>query len=326
MKNKPTALASTLPPPLPARTKRHEGHSTLQSQEVDPRPLNPAGTQPRHSPQVQPCLRGPLHRASVAPEWLCQACHRLVWALRVGYCGWPPAMQALPCLLRAVFGYCKSRVPPFVRIGAEFVVSESAAADCSLCNPPTPPPPPGTSLTSVDCSARFAVRGLSMRLVHRSLKRQRNCVIETEPETATCKSITSSTAPPLNSHCGVPFCAVQGCRTQRARARLYILGPLSRAAASGAQRCVLPTDVEERGLPLVMPGSQQQEAHDHMTDVECDFSVLCHAVAACLCSAWEAPRPLRGGHAKGAYRALCEKLAVLHHREFGKFRRLKGGH
>ena len=28
----------------------------------------------------------------------------------------------------------------------------------------------------------------------------------------------------------------------------------------------------------------------------------------------------------GAYRALCEKLAVLHHREFGKFRRLKGRH
>ena len=28
----------------------------------------------------------------------------------------------------------------------------------------------------------------------------------------------------------------------------------------------------------------------------------------------------------GAYRALCEKLAVLHHREFGKFRRLKGCH
>ena len=29
---------------------------------------------------------------------------------------------------------------------------------------------------------------------------------------------------------------------------------------------------------------------------------------------------------KGAYRALCEKLAVLHHREFGEFRRLKGRH
>ena len=29
---------------------------------------------------------------------------------------------------------------------------------------------------------------------------------------------------------------------------------------------------------------------------------------------------------EGAYRALCEKLAVLHHREFGKFRRLKGRH
>ena len=40
---------------------------------------------------------------------------------------------------------------------------------------------------------------------------------------------------------------------------------------------------------------------------------------------------------KGAYRALCarcaravhalcEKLAVLHHREFGKFRRLEGCH
>ena len=27
-----------------------------------------------------------------------------------------------------------------------------------------------------------------------------------------------------------------------------------------------------------------------------------------------------------AVRALCEKLAVLHHREFGKFRRLKGCH
>ena len=29
---------------------------------------------------------------------------------------------------------------------------------------------------------------------------------------------------------------------------------------------------------------------------------------------------------QGAYRTLCEKLAVLHHREFGKFRRLKGRH
>ena len=28
----------------------------------------------------------------------------------------------------------------------------------------------------------------------------------------------------------------------------------------------------------------------------------------------------------GAVPALCEKLAVLHHREFGKFRRLKGRH
>ena len=27
-----------------------------------------------------------------------------------------------------------------------------------------------------------------------------------------------------------------------------------------------------------------------------------------------------------AVRALCEKLAVLHHREFGKFRKLKGRH
>ena len=27
-----------------------------------------------------------------------------------------------------------------------------------------------------------------------------------------------------------------------------------------------------------------------------------------------------------AVRALCEKLAVLQHREFGKFRRLKGRH
>ena len=35
-------------------------------------------------------------------------------------------------------------------------------------------------------------------------------------------------------------------------------------------------------------------------------------------------RPLGG--VLCAVRALCEKLAVLHHREFGKFRRLKGRH
>ena len=35
--------------------------------------------------------------------------------------------------------------------------------------------------------------------------------------------------------------------------------------------------------------------------------------------------PLCGG-VPCAVRALCEKLAVLHHREFGKFRRLKGRH
>ena len=35
--------------------------------------------------------------------------------------------------------------------------------------------------------------------------------------------------------------------------------------------------------------------------------------------------PLRGG-VPCTVRALCEKLAVLHHREFGKFRRLKGRH
>ena len=33
-----------------------------------------------------------------------------------------------------------------------------------------------------------------------------------------------------------------------------------------------------------------------------------------------------GGGVPCAVRALCEKLAVLHHREFGKFRRLKGRH
>ena len=33
-----------------------------------------------------------------------------------------------------------------------------------------------------------------------------------------------------------------------------------------------------------------------------------------------------GGGIPCAVHALCEKLAVLHHREFGKFRRLKGRH
>ena len=38
-----------------------------------------------------------------------------------------------------------------------------------------------------------------------------------------------------------------------------------------------------------------------------------------------AAAPDKGG-VPCAVRALCEKLAVLHHREFGKFRRLKGRH
>ena len=38
------------------------------------------------------------------------------------------------------------------------------------------------------------------------------------------------------------------------------------------------------------------------------------------------PEASENSMTKGAYRALCEKLAVLHHREFGKFRRLKGRH
>ena len=49
------------------------------------------------------------------------------------------------------------------------------------------------------------------------------------------------------------------------------------------------------------------------------YSVLC-----VLSDAWA----LRGRTVRcaRAVRALCEKLAVLHHREFGKFRRLKGRH
>ena len=38
------------------------------------------------------------------------------------------------------------------------------------------------------------------------------------------------------------------------------------------------------------------------------------------------PNPTPSGGIPCAVRALCEKLAVLHHREFGKFRRLKGRH
>ena len=40
-------------------------------------------------------------------------------------------------------------------------------------------------------------------------------------------------------------------------------------------------------------------------------------------SGWYRGRTVRCAH---AVRALCEKLAALHHREFGKFRRLKGRH
>ena len=41
-----------------------------------------------------------------------------------------------------------------------------------------------------------------------------------------------------------------------------------------------------------------------------------------LCPIWDSNL----GGVQCAVRALCEKLAVLHHREFGKFRRLKGRH
>ena len=40
---------------------------------------------------------------------------------------------------------------------------------------------------------------------------------------------------------------------------------------------------------------------------------------------WDHRSTAQGG-VPCAVRALCEKLAVLHHREFGKFRRLKGRH
>ena len=42
--------------------------------------------------------------------------------------------------------------------------------------------------------------------------------------------------------------------------------------------------------------------------------------------AGEMARSIPQGGVPCAVRALCEKLAVLHHREFGKFRRLEGCH
>ena len=48
---------------------------------------------------------------------------------------------------------------------------------------------------------------------------------------------------------------------------------------------------------------------------------VCVCVCACICGC-----TCVYGCVPCAVRALCEKLAVLHHREFGKFRRLKGRH
>ena len=53
----------------------------------------------------------------------------------------------------------------------------------------------------------------------------------------------------------------------------------------------------------------------------CVYLVMASARA----SSPELPRPDKGG-VPCAVRALCEKLAIIHHREFGKFRRLKGRH
>ena len=55
--------------------------------------------------------------------------------------------------------------------------------------------------------------------------------------------------------------------------------------------------------------------------------IVCHKGSVPVPNPFVAKPPADGCcQAWGAYRALCEKLAVLHHREFGKFRRLKGRH
>ena len=65
--------------------------------------------------------------------------------------------------------------------------------------------------------------------------------------------------------------------------------------------------------------------------------VMGRQCANCLRQELNAFKTPGGGAIGGAYRALCarcaravralcEKLAVLHHREFGKFRRLEGCH
>ena len=53
---------------------------------------------------------------------------------------------------------------------------------------------------------------------------------------------------------------------------------------------------------------------------------VCASLRAPLSTEWSRILCLVKGGVPCAVHALCEKLAVLHHREFGKFRRLKGRH
>ena len=74
--------------------------------------------------------------------------------------------------------------------------------------------------------------------------------------------------------------------------------------------------------PTLLPHLRRAAALPLLTGCPQMLRPAPHAVS------WLIPRPpLREQRpCQGAYRALCEKLAVLHHREFGKFRRLKGRH
>ena len=83
------------------------------------------------------------------------------------------------------------------------------------------------------------------------------------------------------------------------------------------------TPVRTRALPYACPATTP-EGTAHVQRIHVPpllVKLTCRMVDDASTSPWG-----RTVRCVCAVRALCEKLAVLHHREFGKFRRLKGRH
>ena len=104
--------------------------------------------------------------------------------------------------------------------------------------------------------------------------------------------------------------------------------PVSTPVSVGKYKSALffAAQTSDEGPPQVCPKTnpldQDVEVWEQVCFAACPGQWVCtHAPGQSKIRGWG-----NIGGVPCAVRALCEKLAVLHHREFGKFRRLKGRH